>query len=460
LLQHSTFSALQVAIIGGGIAGLAAAYELAARGIPFVLLEASERLGGLVRTDRVDGCTIDAGADSMLATKPAAIELCEELGLGPQLMTQTPPRTAFVYARGSLHPLPSPSVFGIPTTPEGLAAYTLLPPSARDELESRQRGAVPAGPGGDESVADFFARHFGPDTVGLIAEPLLGGIHAGDIARLSIDAVAPAFATRVRAGQLFAPTTPSARTDDGMFKALRGGMGALVSAIEGRLPTGSIRRSSGARTLARSGHGWRVGCDGASVDARSVVLACPAYAAAGLLHPIDAPLADLCAGVPYASTVSVALVWPRADVPHPLAGSGFVVARRHSDLRITACTWVSSKWQDRAGPGAVLLRAFLGGIADPHAVALSDGELIDVAVRDLRAVLDISAPPRTARVYRWIRAGAQHNVGHVARVADIEARLARHPGLFAAGSGFTSIGVPDCVADGRAVARRASDTSG
>jgi oxygen-dependent protoporphyrinogen oxidase len=443
-----------VCIIGGGITGLAAAYELAARGIPFVLLEASARLGGLVRTERVDGCTIDAGADSMLATKPAAIELCEELGLGPQLMTQTPPRTAFVYARGSLHQLPSPSVFGIPTTLAGLASYTLLPLPARLELESKRRSAVAMPFSDDESVADFFTRHFGAETISLVAEPLLGGIHSGDVATLSIDAVAPAFAARVRAGQLFSATPAPDPASDGLFKALRGGMGTLVSAIESRLPAGSIRLASGARALARSGHTWRVAGDGGAVDAPSVVLSCPTYAAAALLQPIDATLGDLCAGVPYASTESVALVWPRAHVAHALAGSGFVAARRHCGLRITACTWVSSKWEDRAGPGDVLLRAFLGGILDPEAVTLSDAELIDTAVRDLRTVLDVSAPPRTARVYRWIRAGAQHNVGHTKRVADIEARLARHPGLFVAGSGFTSIGVPDCVADGRAVARR------
>jgi oxygen-dependent protoporphyrinogen oxidase len=239
-----------------------------------------------------------------------------------------------------------------------------------------------------------------------------------------------------------------------MFKALRGGMGALVTAIERRLPAGSVRLASGARSLARSGNAWRVGCENGAVDATAVVLACPAYAAAALAQPIDAELATLCAGVPYASTVSVALVWPRASVHHPLAGSGFVVARRHSDLRITACTWVSSKWQDRAGPGDVLLRAFLGGIPDPDAVLLPDEALVDIAVRDLAGVLQIPDPPRIARVYRWIRAGAQHNVGHARRVAGIDARLAAHPGLFVAGSGFRSIGVPDCVADGRAVARR------
>ena len=455
-----------VSIIGGGITGLAAAYELATRRVPFVLLEESSRLGGLVRTEHVDGCTIDAGADSMLATKPAAISLCEELGLASHLMTQTAPRTAFVHARGRLHPLPSPSVFGIPTTWRGLATYSLLPMTARIRLGSRRDflmgsrrrhdaiGKSRSNP--EESVADFFRRHFGPATVGLIAEPLLGGIHSGDIEQLSIDSVAPAFAARVRSGQLFSRSSTPAPESDGMFRALRGGMGELVSAIAARLPEASLQLESGARSLSRVDGLWRITSDSGTFDASAVVLACPTYAAARLLPSIDPALADLCAQVPYASTVSVALIWPRANVAHRLGGSGFVVARRHSRLRITACTWVSSKWPDRASPDDVLLRAFLGGIPDPEAATLSDETLVDIATRDVASVLGGAGAPRTALVYRWIRAGAQHNVGHADRLAQIEARLAAHPGLFVAGSGFRSIGVPDCVADGRAVARRAA----
>ena len=469
---------MQVAIIGGGITGLAAAYELSTRGIPFVLLEESARTGGLVRTEHVEGCTVDAGADSMLATKPAAIDFCEELGLGPRLMSQTPPRAAFVYARRRLHSLPSPSVFGIPTTWSGLGTYDLLPPSARRRLaanlepDRRFQSAVgfpqTSVPGtssdpGDQSVADFFRQHFGPATVGLIAEPLLGGIHSGDVEQLSIDAVAPAFAQRVRAGQLFTPSSKPTAPGDGMFKALRGGMSELVAAVERRLPDGCIRLKSGVRSVTRTpgaGSAWRVTYQGGGFDATAVILACPTFAAAQALQIADPVLSELCAEVRYASTVSVALVWPRERVAHPLEGSGFVVARRYNSLRITACTWVSSKWQERASPGNVLLRAFLGGIPDPEAVTLSDAQLLDIAVRDVSSVLSTSGEPTTARVYRWNRAGAQHNVGHAERQKQIDTRMQAHPGLFVGGSGFRSIGVPDCVADGRAVARRVAEYVG
>ncbi len=165
----------------------------------------------------------------------------------------------------------------------------------------------------------------------------------------------------------------------------------------------------------------------------------------------------MCASVPYVSTASVALGFRRADVAHPLAGSGFVVARRANVLRITACTWVSSKWEDRAPAGHVLIRAFLGGAHDPDVVDEPDDALIGMALRDLAPVLGLGGAPVLARAYRWRHAGAQHHVGHRARMAALAGRLRALPGLFVAGSGFASIGIPDCVADGRSAATSAAD---
>ena len=457
-----------VVIVGGGISGLSAAWELATRRVPFILLEASDRTGGLVRTERVNGFTIDSGADSMLAAKPAGVQLCEELGLGHSLMTSTPPRTAYLHARGRLYPLPSPSIFGIPTTPSGIAGYELLPESARLELATRAAGSdhdllARIGRTGadstaresrsdseDESVADFYRRHFGPETVGLIAQPLVGGIHAGDVERLSVGAVAPRLVSAARSGSLFTAPASSASDGPGIFRALRGGMGELVAAIERRLPRGSVRVLTRARSLSLDDGQWRVATDDGMLDARAVVVATPAHVAARLLERTDPVMAGFCAEVPYVSTVSIALAWPRASVGHPLAGSGFVVAHQHSQLRISACTWVSSKWEDRAPPGMVLLRAFLGGATDSSVLDETDDALVAIATRDLSSVLGISGPPQLVAVHRWRNAGAQHNVGHAARLDRMTRQLERLPGLFVAGSGFRSIGVPDCIADGRA----------
>ncbi len=444
--------------MGGGIAGLAAAYELATRGVPFVLLESSDRLGGLIATEHVHGCTIDSGADSMLVQKRAGIDLCEELGLGGRLMSSTPPRTAYVYARGALYPLPSPSIFGIPRRWPGLASYELLPASERNRLadllirnprpESNPSGA------GDESVASFFRRRFGPATVDLIAQPLLGGIHAGDVERLSIVSVAP----RLRDADFsdLRSDIDAPAPGDGLFRALVDGMGELVSAIEHRLPPDSIQRQNAAAGLSRSAPTWHVTSRGGAHTATAVIIAAPAYAAARLFATVDPELSALCAEIPYASTASVALAWPRHLVRHPLGGTGFVVARGQSDLRITACTWVSSKWAHRAPADTALLRAFVGGALDPEVEHVSDDDLVAIAKRDLSRVLRIEGEPMLVRVRRWPRAGAQHEVGHSARLAKIEARLAQLPGLFVAGSGFRVIGVPDCIADGRAAGEAAA----
>jgi oxygen-dependent protoporphyrinogen oxidase len=465
---------VSIIIIGGGIAGLAAGYELALRGVPFVLLEASDRAGGLVHTEKVAGFTIDAGADSMLVQKPAAVRLCEELGLGPRLIASTPPRTSFIYADDRLHALPSPSVLGIPTTPEAVASYDLLSEAARAELlrqgsdprssDSRSwprgTGTTPGGTVSDESVGDFFRRQFGPETVSLIAEPLLGGIHAGDVEQLSIASVAPRLVqAESESGSVLwrfrnAPPTSEA---DGLFRSLRGGMGELVTAILDRFPPRALRLHSEALTIVRRETDWEVATSNNALIARAVIVAAPAHAAARLLFDVDPVAASLCAQVPYVSTVSVALSWPREHVSHPLAGSGFVVARQHSALRITACTWVSSKWENRAPEGAILLRAFLGGAADPDVAALPDASVVAIAVRDVVHVLGITGEPTLARVHRWTKAGAQHIVGHRARLERIEQGLAKLPGVFVAGSGFRAIGIPDCVADGRAAGTTAAD---
>lgn len=447
-----------IVIIGGGITGLAAAYELAQRHVDFELYDAAPRLGGIIRTEHVGGFTIEAGPDSMLVQKPAGVDLCNAVGLGPRLISTLSPRTAYVLHRARLHALPSPSVLGIPTTLSGIASYGLLPSSARARLAlepfvPRRRDDS------DESVGSFFRRRFGPATVALIAEPLLGGIHAGDIEALSIRSLFPRFVEgETRYGSVLrAIRRGPATAGDGQFKSLVSGMSELVSAIERRLPGGAIHTGAEVAAIARPSNKWELGVGGTRRVADAVILAAPAPVAAALLGGVDQEAAALCGQVPYVSTVSIALAWPRSAVAHPLSGSGFVVARRTNALRITACTWVSSKWPGRAPEGMVLLRAYIGGASDPAAIDLSDEELRGVAVRELSGVLGITGMPALVQVYRWRNAGAQHNVGQIARIGAIEARLRRHAGLFVAGSGFRSIGIPDCIADGRAAAAAAAE---
>ena len=454
---------MSVIIVGAGITGLAAAYELSLRRVPFTVLEASPRAGGLILTEHVDGFTIEAGPDSVLAQKPAAIALCEELGLGPRLISTNMPRTAYVLKRGTLYPLPFPAILGIPITLKGAVCYDLLSWGARLRLAIEP--LIPRGHPNtavddeDESVAGFFRRRFGPATVDLIAEPLLGGIHAGDIESLSVQSLFPRFAeAEARHGSVIrAFRGTRARDSAGLFRSLSSGMGELVTALERRLPAGAVRYNAAVRALRANSGRWEVESADGLVGGDAVILAAPAHAAARLLALLDGRSASLCATVPYASTASVTLAWRRDAVRHPLAGSGFVVARKHNAMRITACTWVSSKWPGRAPTGFALLRAFVGGVADPGAVDMSHDQIIDCVTRDLGGILGIDTPPALARVHRWRDAGAQHTVGHIARVTEIETRLlTNHPGIFVAGSGFRSLGLPDCIADGRDAAAAAA----
>jgi protoporphyrinogen/coproporphyrinogen III oxidase len=451
-------------IIGAGITGLTAAYEAQRRGLRPLVLEAASRAGGLIHTERIDDFTIEAGPDSVLAQKPAGLELIRELGLGDQLLEVRRPAGAFVLRGRQLYKLPSPSNLGLPLTWRALAGYDLLPCAAR--LRMALEPLVPARRSQeDESIGSFFKRRFGPATVDLIAQPLLGGIHAGDIERLSMRALFPRLleaertdgrVLRLRHGRRNGSQRQGTKEGGGEtgFRTLRDGMSTLIRALEARLPPGAVRFATRARRIVRVAGGWRVASADAAFDAPLVLIAAPAFVAAELLADIDADAARLCEAVPYVSTASVALAWPRAAVAHPLTGTGFVVARRRSDVRITACTWVSSKWEHRAPGGFALLRAFIGGAHDPDVVDLEDDEIAQIARTDLEGVLGISGGPVLTRVYRWRRAGAQHTVGQSQRVAALELRLARHPGLLVAGSGFRSVGIPDCIADARALVAR------
>jgi oxygen-dependent protoporphyrinogen oxidase len=227
-----------------------------------------------------------------------------------------------------------------------------------------------------------------------------------------------------------------------------------VDALVSTLPAGTIRLGHRVTELRRAKI-FTAESTASTLQARAVVLCVPAYAAAGLLRGIDTTLAALCDAVPYASTATVAFGYRRSQIRHPLNGSGFVVPRVERSP-LLAATWVTSKWPARAPEGCALVRAFLGGGRDPHRLERSDDELIAAARQALATTLDIDGDPILTRLFRYTRQSPQYEVGHLARLATIEQRLATVPGLFVAGSGFRAIGIPDCIADGRDIAARAA----
>jgi oxygen-dependent protoporphyrinogen oxidase len=308
----------------------------------------------------------------------------------------------------------------------------------------------------DESIGAFMTRRFGSEATTYLAEPLLAGIHAGDVNRLSVQALFPRLVTAERAfGSLLrafrAARETAAPQTAGVFRSLPGGLSEMVNTLVRTLGPANIRMATSVDAI--TGHGpFTVRTSaGDAVEGRTVVLATPAYVTAPLMRERDHELASLAADIPYASSATVVLAFRRDEITHPLNGSGFVVPRVEG-TGILAGSWLSSKWPHRAPADRVLLRTFIGGARDPDALDRPDEELIAHSIRALQPLIGIRGETLFARVYRWVRGSAQHEVGHLARMAAIERALARHPGLFVTGSGFRGVGIPDCVADGRATA--------
>lgn len=455
-------NSFDVVIIGGGIAGLSAAYELHKRGVSFQSLEAAPRPGGVILTEEIDGFTIDAGPDALLIQKPAAATLCRELGLGDRLFPTRQPRKAYILRSGRLHPLPESSILGIPRDVGALAATRLFSLAGKARMAAeivvpRRHDAVE-----DESIASFIGRRFGREAVTYLAEPLLAGIHAGDVDRLSMRALFPRF---LQAEQRYGSVLRAFRqigqrpSKDGAFLSLPRGLNEIVVALVGSLPAGSLRCNAPVDRIDGFAPYTVHVRGGEAVTGRAVILTTPAYVAADLLEGLAPSAAALCREVPYASSATVALAYPRDAVRNPLVGSGFVIPRVERTA-IMAGSWVSSKWPHRAPDGQVLLRAYIGGARDPGALERSDAELQAAAEADFGAILGISGRPVLARVYRWERANAQHEVGHLQKVAAIEAHLKDRPGLFLTGSGVRGVGIPDCVADARATAAAVAEFVG
>jgi oxygen-dependent protoporphyrinogen oxidase len=450
---------VDVVIVGAGISGLAAAYELRKRKVSVLVLERSDRPGGVIRTERVGEFVVDEGPDSLLVQKPGALALCNEIGLGDRLIPTKAPRTAYVLRNSRLLSLPGASVLGFPTRIRPLLRSGLFSARAKARMGAeliipKRRG------GGDESIASFVRRRFGSEAVSYIAEPLLAGIHAGDAERLSMRALFPRFVeAEASNGSVIRALRKmqGPRNADGAFRSFPRGIDEIVEGLMRAVPKESVRLNATVTRMEAARDGFTVHLeDRTSIRSGAVILACPAFATADLVRTIDPPLADLCASIKYLSTATVAFAFPREAVHHPLAGTGFVVPKSEG-LNITACAWISSKWPHRAPPSHALLRAFLGGARDPDVLAKSDRELTETALSELRKILGIRGTPTFTRVYRWNRASPQQEVGHLELVAKIDALLPHHPGLFVSAAGVRGVGIPDCIADARATAGMAAE---
>ena len=443
---------VDVAIVGGGISGLTAARKLCAHGLSVRLLERGPVCGGLIRTDHVDDFVIDAGPDTLLAHKPAALMLVEELGLGGHLISPLPVRTTYVVRRDALRSLPETSALGLPTgwrTVVGARAF-----SWHGKLRMAAEAVIPpAPPATDESIGSFVRRRFGREAAVYVAEPVLAGLHRGDASRLSMRALFPflANAERTHGSVARAWQQASAGPRGRGSMSLRDGLSQIPERMQHQLPAGVTATRAEVVSLQNS-EGYRLSLsDGAEVQAKTVLLATPAYVTARLVRDMDQHLSQICGTIRYAPSLTVALGYRRDAIVHPLRGWGFVVPARER-RRVRSASWVSSKWPGRAHPDRALLRLSMN--CTDHELDVTDDTLAEWAHADVSSLLSIGEAPIMSRVYRQPRAMPQLEVGHLDRMALIDRRLASHPGLFVSAAGFRGIGLPDCISDASATADR------
>ena len=462
----------RIAVIGGGVSGLAAAHRLIELGsrsganLEVVVLEATGSPGGSITTQRGDGFLLEGGPDAFITQKPWALALCRRLGLIDSLIqTNESCRRTFVVRRGRLHPIPEGFMMLAPTRmlPFALSRLFSLPGKMRMAMDLiLPRGKVD----GDESLASFVRRRLGREALERAAQPLVSGIYTADPEHLSLRATMPRFlemeqkyrslikAMR-RAGQA---ETQAKRGEGGarysMFVTFAGGMDTLVKAIVERLPAGTLRTNHPVTRLVRrsQGRAWSVElARGDPLDADGIILAAPAYALAEMTADLAPDLSAMLGRLTYASSATINLAYRREQIAHRLDGFGLVVP--HVEGRtIIAATFSHMKFAGRAPQGMALLRAFIGGALNQDVYELDDDALCRGATAELSDLLGISGQPLFVTIERWPASMPQYAVGHLDRVAEIAGRLARLPAVAAAGNAFGGVGIPDCVHSGELAA--------
>ena len=443
-------------MIGGGITGLAAAHRLTKTlGAQHVtVVESASRLGGKISTTHADGFVLEGGPDCFLASKPAAAQLCEELGLGSHIIGTNPAlRRSFVKRGTALHPLPDGITGLVPSriTPLMTTGVLSIAGRARAALEMlvpRRKGQE------DESVASFVRRRFGNEAWQWLVEPLLSGIYAGDGEQLSLNATFPQLReTERRDGSILKPMLAARFAANGRsaprgFVALSGGLQELIDALASSLANTDVRLDTRIAAITAVGDEYRIDFEsGSSLTAAAIVFATPAYVTATLIGGIDTQMADDLRAIPFVSTATISVAFDGADVARTLPGYGYVSPRANGG-DIVACTWTSNKFPSRVPADSVLLRFFVGRAGAEVSSAATDDALKAIVGKELRDVLGITAEPKFTNIARWPNALPQYVMGHTDRVVRLFERAAGHRGLFLAGASYRGVGIPDCISSG------------
>lgn len=462
-----------IVVIGGGIAGLAAAHRVIelsrekSLAVKATLLEASPRLGGSIATERVGDFLLEAGPDSFITEKPWALKLCDRIGLIPRLIsTQSAYQKIYIVHDGKLVALPEGFFLLAPTRLWPFIQTPLF--SWPGKLRMAGELLLPRGHlNGDESLGAFVRRRFGAEALERVAQPLVGGIYASDPDMLSLGATMPRFKEMERSSRsvIYAMWSAQRRrakraeTGSGarwsLFVTLAGGMQELVDNLAQRLPEGTTRLNSPATELKRNADDtWNIGLGNTeTIKADAVIVATPAFRTGALLGEIDGNAAGELTAIPYASTATVSAAFRREDFAHAPNSFGFVVPAIEK-RKIMACTFSSLKYPGRAPQDKILLRAFVGGSLQPGLFEASDSEMEGSVRGELKSLLGVTAAPLFTRIWRHPKSMPQYHVGHDARVSRIETALQKFPTLALAGSAYHGVGISDCVRTGEEAAEK------
>ena len=467
----------RIAVLGGGIAGLSAAFRLAElsakfeRPLDITLFERGDRLGGPLCTIRDRGFIAEAGADSFLTEKPQALDLARRLGLADQVVpTRAEFRRTWVVRKGALAEIPEGFSLLAPARLMPMLRSPLLSPLGRlrvmiEPLIPRRKDS------GDESLASFVRRRLGREVLDRIAQPLAGGIYTADPEQLSLRATLPRFAEmESRYGSVIRGMRAAARSSSAasggasgarwsLFASLRGGIGMLVESLGQRLGD-KVRLGAEAVALEAIDSGpvgrgprWRLAlAGGVALEVDAVICAVPAFAAALILRSCAPPLSRALAEIGYASAAVVNIAWREQDFIRTPRGFGFV-APLTERRKIIAGSFTSLKFEGRAPAGAILARGFIGGALQTDMMALNDDQMLKVTREEFRDLLGITAAPLWWRVNRWPESMPQYSLGHLQRVAQICGLGAALPGFELAGAAYHGVGIPDCILGGERAAQ-------
>lgn len=444
-----------VVVIGGGISGLTAAYRLHKAGARVTLLEASDRLGGVIKTIKRDACLLEAGPDCWASTKPAAMELADELGIKDQVIgTREGVRRSFILHKGTLKRLPEGFFLISPMSVKALFKTKVL------SFAGKLRMGMELFDGArtddhDESLASFVRRRFGREALERIAQPMVAGIYTADPEKLSLKATFPQFLeyerehrSVIKALRKRAKTnTTEAKASGpryGMFVSFKDGMSTLPDTLAATLPNDCVRRNTEVRGLKREGDAWKVETPGETLEAEAVVLAVPTRISGMLLRQVDNTLADALKKVEYAGAAVVNFIFDRSQIAHAMDGMGAVIPAVEK-RSVIAFSFSSVKFEGRAPESKAIVRVFMGGAMQPEVAELDSDGQVSLALRELRTLIGVTGDPQFALAKSHLGAMPQYHVGHLERVAKIRELAAEHPTLAVIGNGFDGVGIPDCI---------------